>query len=521
MWKKISARPAVLGLLSGLACVLAFAPIEITSVLVFCPLLLILSIEHCRSWKQAFAAGFLASAVIMLGGFYWVVYTIHIFGSLPWSISTLLYLMFAGLGALNFPLFTASLYGLHRRRPSLRKNVGWYAVGIPALFTVFEFAIPKLFPWYVGHTYYRAAWLTQVVEFTGCTFLTFLIFSWGGVGAAALRQLPHNLVKRWAAVPLVLTLVSVAFSAWRLSTPFPTAQTKRVALIQANIGSLDKVQARSGFHEKVQYTIGRYLELTAKVLPEKPSLILWPETAMPFGLEKDEHYSALVRREISGWNVPLITGGYSPSERPYVEYNAAFLLEPQKAGFLKTTIYRKNILLAFGEYFPGGTWFPKLYQWFPAVSHFERGKDQQIFTLEDGTRLGTTICYEAIVPSFYRKVTRQGVQAVINLTNDSWFGPTSEPRQHAALATFRAIETRTPLIRVTNTGTSFAVDRLGKMSETTPVYDEAAVTVDVAIPPQAVITLYTKWGDWFIGVLMVLVVLFVRGAPNVPVPVRK
>ena len=520
MWKKISGNAVLLALLSGLAAVLAFPPIEITGVLVFCPLFLFLAVDLCRSWKQAFFVGFLTSLVIMTGGFYWVVYTIHVFGYLPWSVSALLYLVFCGLGSLNFPLFAASLFGIVRKRPSLRKNAWWFALGAPALFSIFEFAIPKLFPWYVGHAYFKSPWLTQIIEFTGSEFLTFLIFCWGGVGAAALlKHSAQREVRRAIWVPLVLTLISVGYSAWRNLTPLPSAGIKRVALVQANIGSLEKVQARQGLYNKLQYTIEKYTDLTDRVMKQgkKPDLILWPETAMPFGLAQDMGYAVFVRRAVARWNTPLISGGYAPSDtHPFGDFNAAFLLDPAKEGGIVTSIYRKNILLAFGEYFPGGEQFPKLYEWFPQVSNFRIGRDQPTFTLQDGTRVGATICYEDIVPAFYRKITRQGVQMVINLTNDSWFGPTSEPYQHGALASFRAIEARTPFVRVTNTGISFAVDRLGRFSQMSPVYDEAAFTVDVDIAPEPVLTVYTRFGDWLIGLLMAVVLGFVLRAKHVP-----
>ncbi len=154
--------------------------------------------------------------------------------------------------------------------------------------------------------------------------------------------------------------------------------------------------------------------------------------------------------------------------------------------------------LAFGEYFPGGETFPQLYQWFPAVSDFAHGTEQNPFTLKDGRRLGVTICYEDLIPTFYRHAVETGVHGVVNLTNDSWFGPTTEPLHHGALATFRAIETRLPLLRVTNTGISFTVDDRGRMSKTTGVYSEGVLHSEVHLPAIPPTTLYLEWGDWFI-----------------------
>jgi apolipoprotein N-acyltransferase len=182
-------------------------------------------------------------------------------------------------------------------------------------------------------------------------------------------------------------------------------------------------------------------------------------------------------------------------------------------------VYRKNILLAFGEYLPFADLYPPIYRYIPQVSNFEHGVTQNVFQLADGLRIGVTICYEAIVPSFFRKVASHDVRLIVNLTNDSWFGPTVEPYQHAALAAFRSIETRIPLLRVTNTGTSFTVDSVGHMSVQTPVYEEAILHGRVKIPTVAPRTVYLLWGDWFVALCAMGLALLVarclrgRGAP--------
>jgi apolipoprotein N-acyltransferase len=517
VFKKISASPWMWSLLSGASCVLAFPPIEVTGLLFLCPFFLLLAADSARRGREAILYGFLTSFAIMAGGFYWVVYVLHTFGDMPWAVAGLLYFLFCGFGALGIPLFSFSLYFLGKKIPSLRQSVLWWVVGAPALFVLFEFFTPKLFPWYVGHAYYKTFWLNQIVELTGSSFLTFLIFTWGGLAFVRLRLKRASLTA--VAIPFALTLVTIGFSAWRLRAPMDSAPPKTVALIQANIGSLDKLQARRGYTSKLAYNIQKYLSLSERALRAEPapSFLLWPETAMPFSLSENSVQAGPIREAVTRWGIPLITGGYATGDGPG-DYNAAFLISPEKEGTLRTSIYRKNILLAFGEYFPGGEWFPRLYEWFPQVSHFLHGKDQTVFELEDGTRLGVTVCYEDISPKFFRKVTSQGVHAVVNLTNDSWFGPTSEPYQHAALAVFRAIENRTALARVTNTGISFVVDRVGRMSQTTEVYQEGTLNLalDVAKVPST--TFYLRFGDWFIALLFFLVLGLVARAFYAPLP---
>lgn len=530
MWKKLLRHKAFLAAGAGLATVLAFPPIEIIPLVLVAGVLLAALVQRSDGFRDGFKWGFVASLVIMWGGFYWVVYVLHEFGHLPWAAAAALYLAFCGLGALNFPLFVGLGAFLGRRlrdsRPGLR--LAWLTFGLPALFVTLEYLVPKLFPWYVGHALYRQVWLTQIVELTGSPVLSFGILSWGSALWALFtrdeKDSPSSAVKLLA-LPALLTIGSIAFSAVRLQEHRTRAdgRTLRVAAVQANIGSLEKVQARKGIHSQVRYTVDQYHSLTERALAEEapPELVVWPETAMPFFLLGGAPYAREARRTVSEWGIPVITGGYAPYRSAIrQDYNAAYLLDP-KQSLEDPQVYHKNILLAYGEYMPFGDTFPTLYRWFPAVSNFMNGTTQPVFTLADGTRVGVTVCYEAIVPEFFRKITSQGVHFVVNLTNDSWFGPTSEPYQHAALSTFRAIESRVPLVRVTNTGVTFFVDAVGRTSRTIGVGAEGHLLETIRLPATPPRTLYVAWGDWFVFACMLgLIVVLLWGKANASLPFR-
>lgn len=523
MWKKLSRSKPWLSILAGLGMVLAFSPISWVPFVFFLPFLSIALIRLCPTAGNGFRWGYLTSFVIMLGGFYWVTYVIHTFGYLPWAVSFFLFLGFCLIGALNFPVFTALACAIQARfQPDRREGFAkeaWYALGIPALFTLVEYFVPKLFPWFVGHSFFKTLWLNQIVEITGASYLTFLVFS---VGCTLCLVWERRKGYAILAVPAALGLAALAFSAWRLTEPEPPSKPLRVALIQANIGSLEKAAARRGVVKLVEHVMDQYIRLTELALkdPKRPQLIVWPETAMPFSLESAGMWSLRIRDKVAEWKVPLLTGAYAASPTEIgLDYNAAFLLQPGTDGGIGLQIYPKQILLAFGEYFPGGDIFPALYKYFPQVSHFARGKTQKPLLLDGDIPLGVTICYEAIVPDFYRGTVEPGVKAVVNLTNDSWFGPTSEPHQHGALSVFRSLEHRIPLVRVTNTGVSFTVDRLGRVSKETPVYDEGYLVEDIALPDEPPKTVYLRFGDWFIGLCALILagcLFLLKRSPLVP-----
>ena len=70
------------------------------------------------------------------------------------------------------------------------------------------------------------------------------------------------------------------------------------------------------------------------------------------------------------------------------------------------------------------------------------------------------ICYEAIFADEVDGNARLA-DALLNITNDAWFGDTPGPRQHFHQAQLRAVETGTPMIRAANTGISAVVDARG------------------------------------------------------------
>jgi len=139
----------------------------------------------------------------------------------------------------------------------------------------------------------------------------------------------------------------------------------------------------------------------------------------------------------------------------------------------------------------GGRVVAKLVQ---QVSDFSPGEAPRT-GLVDGRRIGAFICYEAIFPDLVRQFTREGADLLVNVTNDAWYGRTSAPHQHLAMAAFRAVENGKYLVRAANTGISAVVDPRGRVLESTPLFEPAALVRDVPLVPGR--TFYSRHGDVF------------------------
>ncbi len=243
--------------------------------------------------------------------------------------------------------------------------------------------------------------------------------------------------------------------------------------------------------------------------PADPGPALGADRATP-----DRDRNAAMR----GFRTPLLFGAITQDPEPGHSsyYNTALLLDRDGRVLGR---YDKNYLLIFGEYLPLSDWFPFLKDWFPEAGDFRPGRTVEVFEMKgagaDPVRVGVMICYEDIIPAFTRRLHEKQPHFLVNITNDAWFGRTTEPYQHLSLATFRAIENRRFLVRATNTGVSAIVDPVGRILQATSLDRPEVLVADVARLHGE--TPYQRYGDVFawgccgLGALLVLVSFLRRG----------
>ena len=124
------------------------------------------------------------------------------------------------------------------------------------------------------------------------------------------------------------------------------------------------------------------------------------------------------------------------------------------------------------------------------------------------------ICYESALPWLSREFVNRGAEVLVYLINDGWYETAPEPQQHAKQAIFRAVESRRPVIRCTNTGISMVVDHHGNINGELPL-NEAGV-INAVIYPQTDLTFYTRYGDIFPIISGAIIFFFI-----VMIPTRK
>jgi apolipoprotein N-acyltransferase len=307
--------------------------------------------------------------------------------------------------------------------------------------------------------------------------------------AVALLTSGRARVRSLAAAAVLLAAVA-AWGTWRIADGSLTraGTPVRVGLVQGNIPQEDKWRA-----EEARRIFTTYIAMTRDVVRRGAEYVIWPESSTPFSFESDPVGEQVVRALAREIGVPLLFGSDQISSgEPAAHYNAAFQLSPDGT---TAAVYRKIHLVPFGEYVPLSDWltlFPPLVQTLAGFAPFTPG--DSMVMLPAGSHLtSTAICYEVVYPSLVRDAVLGGSELLTTITNDAWYGHSSAPYQHFAMASMRAIEHGRYLARAANTGISGVVDPYGRVVADTALFDEVGLVAEARFLTSR--TIYTAIGD--------------------------
>ena len=146
-----------------------------------------------------------------------------------------------------------------------------------------------------------------------------------------------------------------------------------------------------------------------------------------------------------------------------------------RGGVIQAT-YDKSHLVPFGEYLPLASYLEKagLRQFVQVPGGFEAAPFRKALQAPGLPTLAALICYEAVFPGevMPNDGSNANPGAILNLTNDGWFGLTSGPYQHFAQARLRSVEQGLPMIRAANSGISAIIDGNGRILQSLPLGTE-------------------------------------------------
>ena len=484
------------------------------------------------------------SFFMTIGAFSWVSSVLHEYAGIPLPVCVLGLLFYGTFAQPQFLLFAPFQKWIQDRQAKSPSEISVRTLALVAfalglIYSGGDWLLPKLFVDTLGHALSRWENLRQIADIGGPALLTLLIYLvnyslWDLFSRLARRNEPSAwpTLKSSGAVLVMTLLICGAATLYGMSRNLMIAEllktpdrTLQLGVIQANIGDFDKIASETGVRGAGQKVMETFYSMSdqALLMNPKPEALIWPETSYPstfrnpmnseeFG--RDRGVEAFVKSR----GVPLLFGGYDRDK--VLDYNAFFYLAPNPQTDGDLQVYRKNILLMFGEYIPGADYFPWLKKAFPMVGFFGRGPGPQVLTIPTKNlkfpevKTSPVICYEVLFPNFVIDAVRRGSQLITNVTNDSWFGPYGEPELHLALSMFRSIESRVPQIRSTNTGISALILPNGEITQPTSLFEPTILNATVPII-RPVPTLMLKWGDWYGRVAVIAGLLILLGTLGV------
>ena len=301
----------------------------------------------------------------------------------------------------------------------------------------------------------------------------------------------------------------VVYFAIQLSSPDHSSAPSsnlRVALVQRNAPC---VFSQRDAEDPFQAFAG----LLDKVAPANPDLIVLAESAFAeFGSVRSDHARQAALHFSNRCGGAAVIGGGDDVMFPNGVrrvYNAAAFYSPSASNAL-VDVYHKQHLVPFGEYIPLDKLITPLQKLSPIGVSLHAG-EPKLFDL-DGIRLAPLICFEDTVPPLARRAAADGAQAIVLITNDSWFSHSLEAEQHARQAVLRAIETGLPVMRVGNSGVTGVIMPSGHTRWLTdgaghPLVDQPGCQIEsVPIFRDAPTTPYVRFGDWPVLALFALAV---------------
>ena len=445
--------------------------------------------------KEAFWAGIIFGIPYFFGTQYWIYHSINHYGGVPFIISIAIVFILCLYLSLYTGLF-ALLFSLNFK--SSRLPIPFFA---PFLWVALEFLRSYVFtgfPWSsIGYSQYKFLGIIQIADIAGIYGISFLVVAVND--ALAELFLIKGRIREMPLFPLSLSIIgfsllllivsaSLIYGHWRLSQERPGAAL-RASVIQGNIEQDKK------WDPAYQDTVMEiYSDLSLKAVSSSPTLIVWPETSVPFFFGTDREYTEKLTLLQNKFNAYLLFGSVlekGKGKGSNLLSNSALLLD-ENGNVVYS--YDKIHLVPFGEYVPLHKFFFFIDKLVAGIGDYIPGDRHEIAETPFGG-FAALICYEAIFPGLVRKFYVKGGDFIVNITNDAWFGRTTGPYQHFSMAVFRAVENRKPLIRAANTGISGFIDSNGRILGKTSLFQQDILTSD--IKTDSTKSFYTKYGDLF------------------------
>ena len=347
--------------------------------------------------------------------------------------------------------------------------------------------------------------MIQSVSLFGTYFVTFLLVAVNGLIAYLVLYANAKRVAAITAASLVagnLCIGAVCLLSYR-----DEGETVRVAAIQGNVSASTKFGGNPDYQ-------AIYRDFTQRAAADGATVIVWPETALPFDIERNPHMHEYIVELADEQDVTLLASVFTRKDGdPDVLYNSVIAVNPD--GSEDDTIYYKRNLVPFGEFVPWRAFLTTILPILSNIGMLEEdlaaGDSPNVFDDLQVGKVGSVICFDSIYENNVREGVKDGAELIAVSTNDSWFWDSAAVHMHNAQSQFRALESGRYVVRSANTGVSSIISPTGEvLDELEPLVD-GYVIADVYLRDSQ--TLYTLTDDVFAYACLVLCAVCVLALP--------
>lgn len=288
----------------------------------------------------------------------------------------------------------------------------------------------------------------------------------------------------------------------------PGAAGPVIRIVQANIDQKEKWRA-----ENLEAIFETYVALTTQPAAARPDVVVWPEGALPAVIDDllapGSPYAPRLRDAVApGQSLVMGVNRAEPRAGGYAYFNALMAFHRDADALRVSAVYDKHRLVPFGEFMPLGDLAGRigLRSLVHMPEDFTAGPRPRAILTPGAPPVQPLICYEALFPGLMQAPPQGALRPawILNISNDAWFGAGSGPLQHLNIASYRAIEQGLPIVRATPTGVSAVIDAYGRILPGKRLGLGAAGVIDAPLPPALAPTPYSRWGDLFFGLMLIV-----------------
>ena len=341
----------------------------------------------------------------------------------------------------------------------------------------------------------------QTVSLFGAYFITFLLVAVNFLLAYSFIYTERR--RLCAALCALLMLGNFAVSSIIYFADTESDRKVSVAALQGNIPSGEKWDSSTSAK-----TVAAYERLVDSSAEEGAEIIVYPETAIPYTITKNNAMGRSLKSAAKDTDTTLLVGGFTDDPLGRGDYNSIIAFTPD--GEINDTVYSKRRPVPFGEYVPGkeiiSTLVPPLAELVLSESEIIAGEGANVIELDEG-KIGALVCFDSIYETLARDSVREGAELLTVSTNDSWFLDSAALYMHNAQSQIRAIENGRYVVRAANTGISAIISDKGEVITYTEPNVEGFVIGEVQFNSHR--TLYNVIGNLFVYLCITLCCLVV------------